>query len=119
MQWHKNQFFDLVFDARKHSLRFPVVLPKTSREMYENFKRFVALRQSEETLEHRRIDPKKVRISCSHKNGNISLLFIARDSDDEYATQELIHLMHEVYLDFLQDYYEYMIKTFNLDRDQI
>jgi len=121
MQWHKGRFFDLVFDVPKHSLRFPVVLPKTSREMYKNFKKFVASRQSSEMLEHRRIDPMKVRISCSHRNGNISLLFIAKDRDYEYATQKLIHLMHEVYLDFLQDglYYEYMIETFDLDRDQI
>jgi hypothetical protein len=119
MQWHQDQFFDLVFDARKHSLRVAVVLPKTSPEMYGSFKKFVAARQSEETLEHRRIDPKKVRISCSRKNGNIGLLFTARDSDDQYATQKLINLMHEVYLDFLQDYYEYTIETFDLDRDQI
>jgi hypothetical protein len=46
-------------------------------------------------------------------------LFTARDSDDQYATQKLINLMHEVYLDFLQDYYEYTIETFDLDRDQI
>lgn len=119
MQWFKDRFYDLVFDAAKHSLRLLVVLPKTPRRMYEDFKRFVASRQSEEMLEHRRIDPKKVRISCSHKNGNISLLFIAKDRDYEYATQKLIHLMHEVFLDFLQDYYEYAIETFDLDRDQI
>jgi hypothetical protein len=121
MQWHRDRFFDLVFDVPKHSLRFPVVLPKTPGTMYERFKKFVASRQSEEMLEHRRIDPSKVRISCSHKNGNISLLFIVKDGDFEYATQKLIHLMHEVYLDFLQDglYYEYMIETFELDRDQI
>jgi hypothetical protein len=70
---------------------------------------------------HRRIDPKKVRISCSLKNGNISLLFIVKDGDFEYATQKLIHLMHEVFLTFLRDglYYEYTIDTFDLDRDQL
>ena len=121
MQWHKDRFFDLVFDASRHSLRFPVVLPKVPRPMYDAFKQFVAARQSIETLAHRRIDPKKVRISCSLKNGNISLLFIAKDRDYEYAARKLINLMHEVFLTFLQDglYYEYMIATFNLDRDQI
>lgn len=121
MQWHKDRFYDLVFDAAKHSLRFPVVLPKVPRGMYGDFKKFVASRQSIEILEHRRIDPKKVRISCSLKNGNISLLFIAKDRDYEYATQKLIHLVHEVFLIFLRDglYYEYLIETFDIDRDQI
>lgn len=119
MQWHKDRFYDLVFDASRHSLRLLVVLPKTSREMYEEFKKFAASRQSGEMLPHRRIDPNKVRISCSRKNGDISLLFIARDGGDEYALKKLVHLMHEIFLDFLRDYYEYTIETFDLDRDQI
>jgi hypothetical protein len=121
MQWHKDRFYDLVFDPAKKSLRIPLVLPKTPRSMYEEFKRFVAARQSEETLAHRRIDPKKIRISCSHKNGNIALLFVAGDGDFEYATQKLINLVHEVFMVFLRDglYYEYMIETFDMDRDQL
>jgi hypothetical protein len=120
MQWHKDRFYDLVFDPAKHSLRFPVVLPKAPRPMYEDFKKFVSSRQTE-PLEHRRIDPKRVRISCSSKNGDIALLFISKDRDYEYATQKLINLVHETFLIFLQDgmYYEYMIETFDLDRDQI
>ena len=121
MQWHKDRFYDLHFDTTKSSLRFPVVLPKVPREMYEAFKVFVASRQSDKMLAHRVIDPQKVRISCSLKNGNISLLFIAKDKDYEYATQKLINLMHEVFMVFLRDglYYEYMIETFDVDRDQI
>jgi hypothetical protein len=121
MMWHKDRFYDLVFDAQKRSLRFPVVLPKAPAAMYEDFKKFVASRQSTEMLEHRRIEPKKVRISCSRKNSDISLLFISKDNDLEYATQKLINLMHEVFMVFLRDglYYEYMIETFDLDRDQL
>jgi hypothetical protein len=119
MKWHKDRFYDLVFDARTRSLRFPVVLPKAPEAMYQDFKKFVASRQSAEMLEHRRIEPKKVRISCSRKNGDISLLFISKDNDLEYATQKLINLMHEVFMVFLSDYYEYMIETFDMDRDQL
>jgi len=42
LQWHKNRFFDLAFDPAKRSLRFPMVLPKVPREMYGEFKKFVA-----------------------------------------------------------------------------
>jgi hypothetical protein len=121
MKWHKERFYDLIFDAAKRSLRFPVVLPKAPQPMYEEFKKFVASRQSAEMLAHRRIDPGRVRISCSRKNGDISLLFISKDNDLEYATQKLINLMHEVFMVFLRDglYYEYMIETFDIDRDQL
>jgi hypothetical protein len=121
MQWHKEKFYDLVFDVSRNSLRFLVVLPKTPRSMYDDFKKFVAGRQSEEVVAHRRIDPKKVRLSCSHKNGNISLLLISKDGDMEYATKKLINLMHEVFMVFLRDglYYEYVIETFEIDRDQL
>jgi hypothetical protein len=121
MQWHKDRFYDLVFDPAKHSLRFEVVLPKVPRPMYEAFKKFIAERQSEETIAHRRIERKKVRISSSLKKGDISLLFIAKDRDYEYATEKIIHLMHEIFLIFLRDglYYEYMIETFDIDRDQL
>ena len=121
MQWHKDRFYDLVHDRAKKSLRFPLVLPKTPRSMYEEFKVFVAGRQSEEVVAHRRIDPQKIRISCSYKSGNISLLFISKDGDLEYATRKLINLVHEVFMVFLRDglYYEYMIETFDVDRDQL
>jgi hypothetical protein len=33
MKWHKEHFYDLIFDAQKRSLRFPVVLPKAPRPM--------------------------------------------------------------------------------------
>ena len=95
MKWHKERFYDLIYDVEKRSLRFPIVLPKAPRPMYEEFKKFVASRQSTETLEHRRIDPKRVRISCSLKNGNISLLFISKDRDLGYATQKLINLIND------------------------
>jgi hypothetical protein len=56
-----------------------------------------------------------------HRNGNISLLFTSKNNDLEYAVQRLIHLVHEVFLIFLGDglYYEYMIETFDIDRDQL
>lgn len=121
MQWHKDRLYEIVFDAKKQSLRCPVVLPKVPPAMYADFKKFAASRQSSEMLPHRLIDPKKIRISTSNKNGNISLLFISKDNDLEYAVEKLINFIHEVFLNFLKDggYYEYMIATFEIDRDQL
>jgi hypothetical protein len=121
MQWHKERVYTLVYDVVAGSLRFGVVLPKVPRSMYSSFKEFVLSKQSEEMLEHRRIDPARVRVSCSLKNGNVGLLFKSRDGDLGYATQKLVNLVHEVFVTFLRDglYYEYMIETFEVDRDQL
>ncbi len=121
MQWHKERSFGLTFDVPRQSLRFEAVLPKTSAAMYEDFKRFVAERQSPELPKHRRIDPEEVRITCSRRNGDISVLVRARAGNLEYAVRALIGLVHEVYQVFLRDgrYYEYMIETFEVDRDQL
>jgi hypothetical protein len=120
-QWHKNQMFDLVFDPKKRSLRFPVILPKVPRPMYDDLKRYIAGRQSEGVIEHRRVDPKKVRLSCAYRSGKVGLLAVSRDGDLEYATRKLINLVHEIFHDFLGDglYYEYVIETFEIDPDQI
>jgi len=121
LQWHKDRSFDLTYDVPRQSLRFEVVLPKVPLAMYEDFKRFVGERQAPELPEHRRIDSDKVRITCSRRNGDISVLFRARGGDLEYAVRRLIDLVHEVYQVFLRDglYYEYMIETFEVDRDQL
>lgn len=121
MQWHKDRFYDLIFDPARKSLRFEVVLPNVPLAMYEDFKRFVASRRSPDVLEHRRIDPKRIRLFCSRRNGDISLLAKSKDGDLEYLAQKLVHLVQEVFQIFLRDglYYEYMIETFEVDRDQL
>jgi len=121
MQWHKDRFFDLTFDPARRALRFEAVLPKAPAHLYKDFKHFVAERQSDQLPAHRRIDPQKVRISCSRKKGNISLLFRPKEGEVEYAVRKLIDLVHQVYQVFLRDglYYEYMIETFEVDRDQL
>jgi hypothetical protein len=121
MQWHKDRFFDLTFHPAQRALRFEAVLPNAPAQMYADFKRFVAERQSDALPEHRRIDSRKVRITCSRTKGDIALLFRAKDGEVEYAVRKLIDLVHQVYQVFLRDglYYEYMIGTFEVDRDQL
>src|SRR4051794_32257538 len=57
--WHRNREFELVFDARKSTLKMPSVLPAVFPEMFEHLKSWIAEQQSAETLEHRRIEPSK------------------------------------------------------------
>ena len=121
--WHRDQFFDLILDTRKKTLRFPVVLPEVPARssMYREFQEFVESRHSTELPEHRRIEKKKAVVRASNRAGNVALTLTLRSSDYEYATRKLIHLVHEIYLVYLHDgrYYDYLIKTFDLDPDHM
>ena len=121
--WHRDQIFHLILDTRQKTLRFPTVLPKVPAQtsMYREFKEFVESRHSPGLPEHRRIDPKKAIVRPSNRGGNVALTVTVKNGGYEYATRKLIHLVHEVYLVFLYDgrYYDYLIKTFDLDPDHI
>jgi len=120
--WHRNQFFDLLFDAKTKTLRIPVVMPSVDAAMYAHYKEFVKERCSDAEPEHRRINPKKARVRTACKGGKVGLsVVVAADGDVEYALRKLIHLVHETYMVFLYDgrYYSYLIDTFGLDPDTL
>lgn len=118
--WHRDRVFDLVFDARQNTMRFPAVLPNVPAGMYRELKEFVKARQAGDLPEHRRIDPSKARIITSHRGGLVAIALRVLDGNDEYGARKLIHLVHEIFLTFLLDgrYYDYMVENFDLDPDR-
>lgn len=123
MLWHHERFFDVILDFRQRTIRIPVVLPAVPAQspMYRAFKDFVLARQVESLAEHRRIDPSKVAVKYRNSGGDIALTFAVLDDDFEYAARKLVHLVHEIYLQFLQDgpYYDYMVDHLGLDPDAV
>jgi hypothetical protein len=118
--WHQDQFFELILDPKLKTMRMPAVLPNVSSPMVRDFKEFVESQFSKDLPEHRRIDRRKVRFSASNRGGNLSLTLKVAGNDFEYAARKFIHLVHEVYLVFLNDgrHYDYMLETFELDPDK-
>ena len=122
MIWHRDRAFDFVLDLDKHTIRFPVVLPKVpaNSAMYQELKAFIKSRHSDELPTHRRIDSRKAQVQASNRAGNVSLTLRVNHGDYAYGTRQLIHLVHEIFMTFLLDgrYYEYMVETFDLDPDK-
>ena len=118
--WHRDRVFEFVFDPRRNTMRFPLVLPNIPAEMYRELKSFIKARHAAELPEHRRIDPRKAQVIASNRGGNVALSLRVTGGDDEYGTRKLIHLVHEIYLTFLLDgrYYEYLVENFDLDPDR-
>ncbi|MBL8207910.1 MAG: hypothetical protein JNM09_26995 [Blastocatellia bacterium] len=119
--WHRERVFQFSFEAQKNTMRFPLVLPNVDAEMFRDLKEFINIRCTPELLDHRRIDPRKVQIQPSRRNGHVALTMQVLDGDDEYATRKLIHLVHEIFLTFLLDgrYYDYLVENFDLDPDRM
>lgn len=119
MVWHYDRVFEFVYDVRRSTMRIPLVLPDVpaASPMYTALREFVKSRHSDELPDHRRIDSMKARVQASNRNGNVSLTITLSGDDYEYAARKLIHLVHELFLTFLQDgsYYEYMVETFGLN----
>src|ERR1022692_3839108 len=120
MLWHRDRSFEFLVDTGKATLHIPLVLPQVPPRsvMYREFKRFLAERSSKEMPAHRRIDPKKARVACANKGGNVSVTLTVRGGDYEYGARKLIHLIHEVFLTFLQQYFDYQVEVFELDPDR-
>ncbi len=122
MVWHRDRAFDLIFDANRGTLRFPLVLPDVpaASEMYLDLKKFIKARQSAELPDHRRIDTGKAHVGSYVRNGNVSLTLTVANGDYQYGAQKLINLVHEIFLVFLADgYFEYMVEAFDLDPDRV
>ena len=113
IQWHFRRVFSIQLDETKASLTLTGLLPQVSAAA--NLRRELAayLRQcaAPERPAHRRIDPEKARISCYVRSDTLALRVAVQDGDFEYATRRLIHLVNEVFLDFLRDarYVDYMV----------
>jgi hypothetical protein len=122
MVWHRDRVFDLIFDANRGTMRFPLVLPDVPADskMYLDLKEFIKARHSDELPDHRRIDRRKAQVGSYVRGGNVSLTLTVRNGDYQYGARKLINLVHEIFLVFLADgYYEYMVEAFDLDPDRM
>jgi hypothetical protein len=119
VQWHFRRVFSIQFDEAKASLTLVGLLPQVSaaptlrRELAAYLRRCAA----PERQPHRRIDPEKARVSCYVRSDSLSLRVDVQDGDYEYATRRLVHLVNEIFLDFLRDalYVEYMVEHLGMN----
>jgi hypothetical protein len=122
MVWHYDRPFEMALDVPAKTLQFSAVLPgvPVRSAMYRELRAFLKSRQAPETLEHRRVNPAKARVTLSNQRGAVSLKITVKDGDFDYATRKIIHTVHEIFMVFLVDgpYYEYMVEQLGLDPDR-
>jgi hypothetical protein len=120
MVWLHDRPLDMVMDQAKKILGFPQLLPGLALDpaLYANFREFLDSRHSEEVPEHCRIDPKTARARSLNKGGDVCLTLSVEGGDYEYGIRKIIHLVDEIFKNFLGDYYEYQVEHPWLDPDR-
>jgi hypothetical protein len=115
--WFRNRSYEITVDTRKGVIRCPVVLPQATPEICAKLKLFIQSRHTEEVPPLRRIDPAKARAICAIRGGNVSVTLTVNDDDYESATRRFVHLLHEIFLVFLQEHFDYQVEAYDLDPD--
>jgi hypothetical protein len=119
--WHRRQCFLWQWNEARQTLRIACVLPSVpaGSPMYRDFRSWLQARQAPELPAHRRCDPDRVALKTYNRAGDIALTMQVLDGDVDYAVTRLVHLVNEIYQDFLSSglYFEWLVETFDLDPD--
>jgi len=115
--WLWNLPFQLQFDTRRRTLTFPALFPKAA-PLETELRRFVRSCCSNERPEHRRVDPKRLKVTCVRRQGAISLVCLVQGSDYEYGVKKTINLVSEIFLSFLNaEHPQYLVEHFQRPED--
>ena len=117
--WFQERSMDLAVDTSAGRLGMTGVLPgiDSRSAMYRDLRAWLRERQGGELPAHRGLDPSRATLRGYNRQGILSLYLHSHDRDWDYATRRMIHLVNELYLDFLSDgrHYEWVVETFELD----
>lgn len=120
-RWLAGSTFRVRVDPESRRLTFLELLPNVPHRsaMDRAFREFVRGRSSENLPEHRRIDSRRVAVSCTNRGGRVSVALAlrrrgAKEREDwAYAARKGVSLVNEIFQGFLRGpYYEYMVQNF-------
>jgi hypothetical protein len=113
--WHLP--FQLQFDARRRTLTFPSLFPKAA-PIESELRRFVRGCCSKTRVAHRRVDPKRLKISWVRDQGALTLVCQVQDGDYEYGVKKATNLVSEIFLTFLNaEHPQYLVEHFQRPED--
>lgn len=118
-QWLWNAPFTMTLEP-KGALVFKSVLRGVERgSAIENgVKQFLHDCQSEERVEHRRLDRRSVGVSYSNRGSAGTLRFRIRDGDMENGAKKAVQVVNEIFVDYLSAHYpSYLVEHFRVSED--
>jgi len=90
----------LTWNPASRIIQFRDVLPAVApRSAFQReLRKFLAGRFDAGLPEHRRLDPERVELACTRRNGGLSIGLRAEREQEDYATRKLMALTHEMFV---------------------
>lgn len=115
--WLSETPINLLLNPKKSDLKLVDVLPGIPyrSDMDKEFRSFLRARSSPGVPEHRKLDDKRFKISCTNRKQCLSVSIGFENDDGRAAVKQTINLIHEIFNNFLhQGYYQnYVVEHFN------
>jgi len=117
--WLIRHQMELRVDTAKHVLRFRRLLPgvPTRSAMYAELKKFLRERQHPDLPAHRRIDRRRADVSCSNRDGFVSLSLKVKNHQYAYGVNRIVNLVHELFVHLRDAFPEYLVENFDVPQE--
>jgi hypothetical protein len=106
-----------VFDPRRHTLRFPSLLPGLDCQTAADLRRIVTSRTDRTQPAHKRLDARRARISSSLQRGDFALRVEIRGRNHSYAVSQALNLINEMFLTLHERHPDYLVAQFNISAE--
>lgn len=113
--WLWNAPFEVSFDG---ALVFERLLPDTDPEVEKTARAFLRECCAPERLEHRRLDPKKLRVTWSKRRGGLMLRVAVKDGDWDSGVRRAVQFVNESFTGELSlKHPEYLARVFRVPEE--
>jgi len=118
--WLWNLPFLLTYDIQEKALEFAKLFPNMipGSDLEEELKAFIKQAYSADRPDHRRFDPRRLSVHYTNRRNAGSLKFVIAGNHHEYAVKQVLNLVNEIFVGFLNVRYpEYMSKNFRMPEE--
>lgn len=117
--WFYGHPMEMAVDSSRRVLCFPKLLPGVPlrSELYGELKNFIRDRHDALLPEHRRIDLRLARVTCSNRRGSVSISIKIKDGGYEYGVRKLVNLVHELFVHLRDRHPDYLAENFDVPQE--
>ena len=117
--WLLRHPMELNVDSARQVLNFRQLLPgiPLRSALYDDVKWFLEQRHDASLPAHRRVDPRKAVLSCSNRNGRVSVSLLVKNNQYAYGANRIVNVVHELFQHLRDAYPEYLAENFGVPQE--
>ena len=117
--WLAGEPYTLSYEPKTGTVTFTNAFPNVPARstLYAELKSFIESRTAVSLPNHRRIDPRRAKPSCSRRRGTMAVHVVAKRGHHTYAVNRAVNLVHEIFLHLHTKFPEYIWENYNVSED--